>query len=217
MEAEGADPHLPPPRRRRTPRADKQLDYTRQRRSRSEYPHAFRRKWPRKKARAEQAFRRTQRQALEGIPHRVEEEHLDEAQDRFIAVHRQPVRNWGASPLGEVVRVGLEQRFGRTCWNLFKEKYRSEQHRSQFVAYLGALTSSRRRTYASQQLARVFATWTYPEALERDRVSPTESPPWTPAFPDEWLRAFFHDEPAWEPRLRAWIDAMLDPRDTNRA
>jgi len=49
----------------RDPQEKKRLSYERDYRNVSEYPHAFRRKWPRNKARANRAFRRAEKQFIE--------------------------------------------------------------------------------------------------------------------------------------------------------
>jgi hypothetical protein len=80
----------------KSPREKKRLAYDRDHVTAAEYPHAFRKQWPRKKARANRACRRQVRQVLQ-------------AADGEIAVHeirREQVQKWGVV----TVRTRIEQK-----------------------------------------------------------------------------------------------------------
>ena len=79
----------PARRSRRDPRQDKELDYVHQRRSGAEYPHAWRRAWPAKKARSRRAFRRGQAAALRTAQGRVDPVRVEQAVSRADRVHRR--------------------------------------------------------------------------------------------------------------------------------
>lgn len=78
----------------KSPAEKKRLAYARDHVSPGEYPHAFRPKWPRKKAKAERAARHQARQVLAATG------------DDAVAgsVQRKKVRKWGACSLLEFVR-----------------------------------------------------------------------------------------------------------------
>ena len=79
----------------KTPREKKRLAYDRDHVSPAEYPHAFRKTWPRKKAQAERSTRRKVRQALRGV-----------GDDGTICstIRRKKVRKWGSISLRENVQ-----------------------------------------------------------------------------------------------------------------
>jgi hypothetical protein len=86
-------------KRRRSPQEKKRLSLERDRPvASSEYPKAFRKQWPRKKARAERARRSADRQALTVDP------------AGFVPARRKRVRKWGTATLGEVIADKLERR-----------------------------------------------------------------------------------------------------------
>jgi hypothetical protein len=77
------------------PLKKKRLAYDRDHVTPAEYPHAFRRKWPRKKAKAERATRRKVRQVLK----------MTGDQAAIADVRRERVRKWGSITLRESVRL----------------------------------------------------------------------------------------------------------------
>src|SRR5262249_43305308 len=83
----------------KSPSEKKRLAYDRDHATLAEYPHAFRKKWPQKKASATRAVRRTVRQILNAT-----------GEDTLVAVvRRRPVRK-GASSLREIVRIKQQKR-----------------------------------------------------------------------------------------------------------
>ncbi len=84
----------------KSPRAKKRLAYERDHVAPAEYPHAFRKQWPRKKARAGRAYRRKVRQLLRAAG----------ADAPVAAVRREEMRKWGTVPLRESVRLKQEKR-----------------------------------------------------------------------------------------------------------
>lgn len=63
----------------------------------AEYPKAFRKQWPRTKAKAERAFRHAQRQALD-------------ARNADAPISRETTRKWPQPRLGEVVAGNAQRR-----------------------------------------------------------------------------------------------------------
>jgi hypothetical protein len=85
---------------RRSPQDKKRLSLERDTPLSAEYPKGFRKKWPRKKAAAERAFRHALRQRLV-------------AGDETPAVRRKIVRKWRQPPLGEVIASRARKRSSR--------------------------------------------------------------------------------------------------------
>jgi hypothetical protein len=75
----------------KSPVDKKRLVYDRDHVTPAEYPHAFRKQWPRKKAKAERAARRKVRQVLQASGE-------DTA---ATVVRREPVRKWASISLRE--------------------------------------------------------------------------------------------------------------------
>lgn len=87
---------------RRTPQEKKRLSLKKDHPLVAEYPHAFRKSWPKKKRRAQRTFRRKTKQALDqgkGPIDPAAEEWVDSG-----GIRRKPVNNWGAPALGEVIK-----------------------------------------------------------------------------------------------------------------
>jgi hypothetical protein len=84
-------------RRTRTPHEKKRLSLERDTPLSAEYPKAFRKQWPRTKAKAERAFRHAQRQALA-------------AGNEDATVVRETVRKWPQPHLGEVIAEKAQRR-----------------------------------------------------------------------------------------------------------
>jgi hypothetical protein len=187
-------------KRRSTPPEKKALAYKKDHIIGAEYPQAFRRKWPRKRALASRRERRRVRQLLHDVtaPHQS----AQRADFPLRPIRRQIVRKWHGSaiPLGIWVRQRTELRASRTAWNFFKQPYHANQHRDRFSAFLAMLTAAVSPQTAA--IAQVFdqvlsapqrAVWRN-NILHIDRRY-------------TWLTAFFADESAWEARLRTWIAA----------
>ena len=194
---------------RRDPREAKELDYARHRRSAAEYPHAWRRQLPRKKANAERAFRRDAAETLRAARGAVRAERAERAEqagEELDDLQRQKVTTWTVPTLREHVARVLDNRVERLGWNYFKTPYDSARHRGPFAYFLAALTAGRQgysHDYA-QRFARILAT---PPALASGLLG---SWPPDPSRIHRWLLEFFADEPEWEQRLCDWIAQMPD-------
>ena len=84
-------------RRKRTPQEKKRLSLERDTPLSAKYPKAFRKQWPRTKARAEREFRHAQRRALE-------------AGNADMPVSRETVRKWPQPRLAEVIARKAQRR-----------------------------------------------------------------------------------------------------------
>lgn len=110
------------------------------------------------------------------------------------AVGRKRKRKWGPSKLGAWVEGRRQRRIDFVAANYFKTAYRAELHRAPFAAFLASLVAG--RGPGSIALARRFG-----ELLGEG----------TRAGAPAWLEAFLRDEPAWRPRLAAWVGALSAP------
>jgi hypothetical protein len=189
-------------KKRRTPQEKKQLSLRKDHVVLAEYPHAFRKNWPKKKVRTNQVYRHKIRQVL-SIQYEIDQ--IDLAEAAIKAIARKPIRKWGVVSLGERINNKLEVRRSRLGWNFFRQPYSSVTDRGRFVAFLGALIAG--RSAESVRLARVVAEWLAPPQPEISWHKLEEK--------QRWLAAFFKDEPAWEKRLRKWIAEMLSKSETN--
>jgi hypothetical protein len=176
--------------------------YKKDRRLKAEYPHSFRRKWPKKKARAERKYRRRIHQLLTGLRLRAEGDQIED----FPAdpLRRPKPHKWPgtAQPLGAFLRQRRRTRVQKVAWNYFKEPYNGDRHCQPFSAFLREV--SRGRGDPSRELTRAF------ERLHSSQREPggrenSAYDPWRSECRRRWLQAFLQDEPEWEGRLLDWI------------
>lgn len=196
-------------RRRRSPTEEKQIAYREDHRTGSRGGFQHRRYWPDKKALANQIYRSRVRR---NIFRALWQYRPETAEDLDVPPVRRRKYRRGAVPLGTWVEQQLARRISSIGRKFFARPYCSEDHRSRFVAFLTQLTQE--EGPHTRELARSF------DAILR---TPRRMSGWNKlalAFrqaytqflsrqPRTWLEAFFQDEPAWEGRLRAWIDSQL--------
>jgi len=164
----------------------------------SEYPHAFRRQWPRKKARSHRAYRRRVNQLLGRLPETHNDEDDRREDSTAESVRRTIARKDGVITLREYVIRTHERRVRTTAWNFFKTPYDASTHRPRFAAFLSEITKG--DTPYLREVATFFG-----DMLDGVAVGYSGRPlPPSPRHVD-WVKAFLRDEPDWEPRLRAWI------------
>ncbi len=199
-------------RRARSPAEKKALDYRKNRTVHAEYPHAFRKQWPRKKARSHRKYRRQSHQSLFAvIPRRMIADEIDDVQQ--VPVQRDRVKKWtyrGMSTLSlrELVLYRLQRRAEVTLASFFKEPYTPDRHREKFSHFLASITSSHslQVRIMAELLGRLLDA---PMMVKMGRFQRLQRR-------CAWLDRFLIDEPAWEPRLRAWI-ASFDDRLQGRS
>jgi hypothetical protein len=136
----------------------------------------------------------------------AEEERDDSAGARVRSVRRRIKRKWGAVPLREAIRQRQRRQVYGAARQYFGRPYVAARDRQRFSAYLAALTAG--ATARQRGLARRFA-----DLLDAARHATPDMTCYRagtmPSQYPAWLRAFLRDEPAWEPRLRAWIARVL--------
>jgi hypothetical protein len=163
----------------------------------------FRKSWPRQKVHAGKAYRRATNQRL----------HAQAAQGDtssnlpyYEPIRRRMVRKWPGSitPLGKVVEERIEKRVIGSAQDFFWYDYESDRDCARFSAFLQSRVGG--RTAKSRLLA--FYLRDLMEPSNEGRWADNE---WLSEKGQQWLRAFFRDEPEWEARVRAWIDSFDDP------
>lgn len=167
-------------KRRLTPQEKKAYAYQKEHFDTAEYPHAFRRSWPKKKAQAKRAYRHKVKQSLDSAVTQYTDD-ID-AQTRVTEIARKNVRKWPTLTL----RGWLEERQSRRAFkfarDLLSESYDTEKHREHFLNLLSTLPTTSQ--FYGPALARGLAL----------------------LLQGAWLRDFLCAEPEWEARLRDWID-----------
>lgn len=177
-------------KRRRSPQEKKRLRYRRDFDPDVEYPHSFRKSWPRKKARVTRAHRRTVKQDLEAL---LGGASLD-AVSASVAAHRKfALGKGGARSLRERVEHSLKRRCSTIGWNFFRRGYSSRRDRENFIAFLESLMEG--RTTEATLRKDVVRAWL---------KGPDDS--YNAANRGRWLEAFFKDVPEWERKLLDWLD-----------
>ena len=193
-------------RKPRSPYHEKQRDLAR-RSFKAEYPHGFRKSWPRKKARISRAHRRTVRQATRdsiGLT-------IDDGFDLpAIGLRkRPPLKKWMSDEpsLRERIACQRSRRYRRLAWNYFKDPYSSARHRERFAGVVRALIvgdPANMPEYAAR-VRRWFST--DPSALPRFGFGLGTlggGMHWIEWNVGTWLEAFGRDEPELHAQLRAW-------------
>jgi hypothetical protein len=185
-------------KQRKSPAEKKQSAYKKDHVLRVEYPNAFRRYWPRRKAQASQKERRQVRRLISDLtPAQNAEARLDMP---LRPVRRDQVRKWSRSalPLGEHISHRQYMRVYRTAWNFFKTPYDPTRHKVQFIAFLAQIIQE--KTTHTSKIAAMFQELLHPPACLSD-------PQYSSRLDrrSQWLQAFVADEPAWSARLQVWI------------
>ena len=140
--------------RRMTPSLAKAIAYKRDRRFVSEYPHAERKSWPRKKALRNQTHRRQVDRALRPALGNVTPD-IDDFAPALPRRPRSPSRHMhGNIPLGEWVDNKLEKRFSFAGRNI-RVKIARDRYRRRLIPFFETLTEGRQGY--SVELARRFA------------------------------------------------------------
>lgn len=192
-------------KQRKSPQQKKILSYKRDRRIAAEYPQAFRRYWPLKKARASRKYRRQVTQALNEVKEQVKPGDGEYFHIQSTPVRRDKVQKWEPNrPLREWVDSRLKQRVEFTARNFFKQPYDRALHRDRFVRFLSTLTQG--HSISSRKLALRFGALLQPpeaaDSIAQRSLGSREKQ-------DQlWLQAFFQDEPEWERKLWDWVKSF---------
>ena len=187
--------------RTRFPAEEKERSYKRDRYVRAEYPHAFRKQWPRKKAYAQRKYRHQTRQAVQAAtPDKISADELDDID--VESVRRVPIRKWGfpgetTARLEDIIQQRLERRAQAALTRFFKYAYDSNRDRERFEQFLEAVISSdsalnQHIVQAFQQLLDAPQMVTIAGYQRQSRRS-------------AWLDTFLADQPVWAKRLESRI------------
>ena len=114
------------------PTEKKAVAYEEDHRNQSEYPHAFRRIFPRKKARASRTYRHQVRQYIADNAEQI----IQEEESSIPPVRRKVIRKWTPIALGDWVAFRQGKRIRQVAWNYFRYPYERERDRERFAAFL---------------------------------------------------------------------------------
>lgn len=182
------------------PQAKKALAYQRDHRIAAEYPHPFRRSWPRKEAQLNRRYRRRVQQLLDAARQYTLEQQADLS---VIPVRRYIARKQGVVPLRKWVERGALGRATAALKRFFSQAYDPTQHRDHFTAFLTEAMAGQ-GLYAqsvAQYLNEILAD--PPLFIDPSRQWHTRS-----HRERDWLAAFLDDSPDWDERLGTWIIHM---------
>lgn len=189
----------------KNPLEKKQVSLIKDRFVPAEYPHAFRRQWPRKKKIATRQMRHTlnqlTHQAIAGGDFEAGEARFDKG----FFNRRQKLTKWGTLSLGEQIKRTSGSRLVRLAWNYFKEPYDSSKHREGFQRVIETLVNG--KTPASAKQATWVRYWLMAEQVETTRILHPKYFSWRSGRA-RWLAAFFADEPAYRKLLQDWVESF---------
>ncbi len=186
----------------KNPQDKKRIEYERNHYVIAEYPHAFRKNWPRKKVRANREFRRKADEVVNDLRHLSASDAVDVAETLSVtrervlkSISKQRLRKWSVVSLHERVQRTLEDRVRHKARLFFRMSYESDTHRASFVKYLPSVIENESAYFMPlamffDELLNQYVPWQI-----RDR---------------EWLMEFFLEEPEWEQRLRSWVEMMKE-------
>jgi len=145
-------------RRQLTTQEKKAYAYQREHFDTAEYPHLFRRSWPKKKARAQRAYRRKVKQSLETFL--TQDIDKLEVQSRLSQIQKEMPEKWLVLTLRAWLDVRRGQRTHRLARHLFRIRYNAEAHQSRFSSLLASLpkTSEFYGPYLAEMLGELVAS-----------------------------------------------------------
>lgn len=179
------------------PAEKKALTYREDHRYPAEYPHSFRKTFPRHKARANRKYRRQVRQYVET--------HATEPLEQSpLPVQREIVTKWTVMPLGEWIVRQRRRRIRRTAHNYFKSTYDPAIHQQRFAVFLSSMTGISAHSADAREYARYFRDLLDPLDLREPMLATVHRT----NRERLWLATFLRDRPEWGPRRRDWIDRV---------
>lgn len=176
-------------RDRRSPPEKKRDRLDRDRVTGAEYPHAFRRSWPKKKAAAERAHRRAVTGSLMCVART--------GGDAGDVPRRRQVRKWGTISVRERVSTSLDRRIQTTGARRIRTRCFCPRHRARLMRFLESLVQLDAALYADRARAVSDRVTSY---LRMDAHGLMASHP-----PGMSLTRFFLEEPAVRAALAAWL------------
>jgi hypothetical protein len=182
----------------KAPPEKKRASYTRDHRTRMEAPHAFRKNWPKKKARINRSRRRVADRAVQEVLKGADV-------DRLVVPKRtrgEHLRKDGVAPLKDFVTLRQERRRTSFLPGYVGGRYDSKAHGAEFARFLSSLVRGR-SPLASERAAHL--AWLLYASLPNNSGV---------LYRRRWLAGFFEDWPQWEARVQRWIDELkaIHPR-----
>ena len=176
----------------KTPQEKKELSYKNEYPVRAEYPHAFRRQWPKTESLVERQYRRKVKQVIKNTLGKQQlNNEIEEIEVKIIRREKLKKYYYKPTPLREVVKDTLSWRLRHFAWNYFKHSYDKELHFDKFSKLLSSIIEG--KTDISKSLALQFSLWLNPYCKESKSV---------------WLESYFSDSPDKKKRLLDWIKSF---------
>jgi hypothetical protein len=176
-----------------TPQQKKAYEYQKEHFNPSEYPHAFRRKWPLKKSRGHRQYRHKVQQTLDRITLSQSNGVLEEAE--VWGIRYRPAKKWPVLTMAEWLDSKNQRRVQGVGRKSFLGEHGVSDGQDRIVHLLDSLP--RYPTRFAMDLAKVLES----------RMNRSERPEW---MSPTWLWKFLLLQPKWAPRVRAWIQKMKE-------
>lgn len=189
----------------KNPLEKKQVSLIKDRYVPAEYPHAFRRQWPRKKKIATRQMRHTLNQLTHQAIAGGDLEAGEARFDKGFFNRRQKLSKPEIPNLVEYIERRLAFRFVRHAWNYFKKPYNPVTHREGFKRVIETLING--KTPVSAKQATWVRYWLMAEQVETTRILHPKYFSWRSGRA-RWLAAFFADEPAYRKLLQDWVESF---------
>ncbi|HMZ79442.1 MAG TPA: hypothetical protein PLL06_07070 [Acidobacteriota bacterium] len=171
----------------------------------AEYPHAFRRQWPRKKKIATRQMRHTLNQLTHQTIAGGDLEAGEARFDKGFFNRRQKLFKSEIPNLAEHIERRLAFRVVRHAWNYFKKPYNPVTHREGFKRVIETLVNG--KTPISAKQATWVRHWLMAEQVETTRIIHPKYFSWRSGRAN-WLASFFADEPAYRQLLQDWVESF---------
>jgi hypothetical protein len=178
--------------RLRTRPEKRDAELKRDHRTAMEAPHAFRKNWPRKKARINRNRRRTADAAVQAV--------LRGADAEAVVVPRrlrgEHLHKMGVSPLADVVAGKSQSVRADFLPRYIAPRRDPAEHADRFRGFLAALVQGRTQVAADRAK---YLLWLLDMELPNHHAL---------LYKQIWLRRFFAAEPHWETRVRRWCQQV---------
>jgi hypothetical protein len=160
-----------------------------------EAPHAFRKNWPKKKARVNRKRRRAADAAVRSVLEGADPEAL-------VVPRRRPgehLHKSGVASLGRVVARKVKRTGSDFLPSYVRPRRDPALHAPEFRAFLAAMIRGRSRV--ARERAAHFQ-WLLDARLPNNHAV---------RYQQAWLRRFFAAERQWEARVRRWCQGAQEP------
>lgn len=193
---------------RRSPRVDKDLDYSRQ--APSDIVPGSRGRWQWTKKSVHRGYRRGESSTLAKSAALADPDAANEAEERVARIRRKRTTYTRAESLADRVTARLFRRFLDLVDTYSTGPYRRATQRVRTDRALAALVRDRPTTrpasvWAERVALCVDALLPDPVRKSTNRQHLVPAPARLLARRRAWFAAFLADQPSWEPRLVRWI------------